>query len=131
MPNKRIWECKIGESLTVPRGADWPMRKAIAAAYRSLTGKEPDFIFSGWGATLTEPERAVVEDREPEPDLEDTPFTFSPDEREELAAIVGDHALRLRVVGDRCSDKDMCGFYDRKAEIAERWAKRLREGDDA
>ena len=41
------------------------MRQAVAEAYRKITGHEPDFIFSGWGAQLTEPERAVVEDRMP------------------------------------------------------------------
>lgn len=63
----KIWYCKIGEceqaDLDKWNGADLPMREAIARAYKEVTGKEPDFIFSGWGAELTEPERAVVEDR--------------------------------------------------------------------
>jgi hypothetical protein len=63
----RIWSCKIGETYSVPHGADLPMRQAVAKAYRELTGEEPDFIFSGWGAELTESERAVVEDRLPDP----------------------------------------------------------------
>lgn len=59
----KSWECKIGE---VPaefliRGADWPMRKAVAIAFEELTGIEPTFIFSGWGAGLTPMERAVVD----------------------------------------------------------------------
>ena len=63
----KIWSCKIGEvdSKDVPNGADFPMRVAIAEAYRNVTGKEPLFIFSGWAGELTETERAVVEDREP------------------------------------------------------------------
>ncbi|MBV2180939.1 MAG: hypothetical protein KUL86_06845 [Castellaniella sp.] len=61
----KIWQCKIGESVSVPNGADAPMREAVARAYKELTGEEPTFIFSGWGAELTEPERAVVEDRLP------------------------------------------------------------------
>lgn len=60
-----IWECKIGEVSRelLPSGADWPMRQAIAEAYCKLTGYKPKFIFSGWGAELTESERDVVENR--------------------------------------------------------------------
>jgi hypothetical protein len=68
----KIWSCKIGECEESDLlrdgkyyGADGPMRKAIAEAYRQVTGKEPNFIFSGWGAQLEEIERAVVEDRLP------------------------------------------------------------------
>lgn len=61
----KIWSCKIGETASIPDGADAPMRQAVVRAYREITGTEPEFIFSGWGAELTEPERAVVEDREP------------------------------------------------------------------
>jgi hypothetical protein len=53
----KIWTCKIGEALPddVPGGADLPMRESVARTYRRLTGREPDFIFSGWGGELTEP----------------------------------------------------------------------------
>jgi hypothetical protein len=65
----KTWSCKIGEIspevLGYLHGADLPMRKAISAAYREITGTDPNFIFSGWGEGLTEPERAVVENREP------------------------------------------------------------------
>jgi hypothetical protein len=60
----QIWSCTIGEVEDVPEGADAPMREAISYAYRKLTGKEPRFIFSGWGAELTEIEREVVEESE-------------------------------------------------------------------
>jgi hypothetical protein len=61
----KIWECKIGESENVKPRSDGPMRQAIAQAYTELTGEHPKFILSGWDATLSEPERAAVEDREP------------------------------------------------------------------
>ena len=66
----KIWHCKIGEATpdAVPQGADNPMRKAVAKAYREITGQDADFIFSGWGGELTEPERAVVENRLPSED---------------------------------------------------------------
>jgi len=59
---KNIWACKIGEidSAKLPKGSDAPMRKAVEEAYWRLTGEYPDFIFSGWGAELTESERAAV-----------------------------------------------------------------------
>lgn len=66
----KIWNCKIGEceELDVPDGSDFPMRQAITRAYKEITGKDPMFIFSGWGGQLTEPERAVVENRVPSSD---------------------------------------------------------------
>ena len=58
------WECKIGvtdeKSAVLAGGADLPMRRAIEAEFARQTGMEPDFIFSGWGAVLTEGEREVV-----------------------------------------------------------------------
>lgn len=59
-----VWQCKIGEcdAGDVPPGGDYPMRRAIEAAYIALTGKAPNFIFSGWGSALTDAERAVVND---------------------------------------------------------------------
>jgi len=66
-PDPATWYCKIGETprSLLPSGSDLPMREAISRAYREITGREPVFLFSGWGAELTEPERAVVEDRPP------------------------------------------------------------------
>ena len=58
----KIWSCKIGEIYELPSGgADAPMREAVRRAYIEITGKEPDFCFSGWGAELTVNEREVVE----------------------------------------------------------------------
>lgn len=68
----KIWYCKIGEAEELPEGDlpgvghDDTMRQAVAAVYESLTGEQPGFIFSGWGAELDESQRAVVEDREPD-----------------------------------------------------------------
>src|ERR1700742_5229475 len=66
-PNCDIWYCKIGHTASElnPRGADSPMRAAVEKAFARVTGKPPDYIFSGWGQTLTESELAVVENREP------------------------------------------------------------------
>ena len=68
----KIWTCKIGEveDDVLPPAADAPMREAVARAYRKITGRADDFIFSGWGGSLTEPERAVVENRMPAPPTE-------------------------------------------------------------
>ena len=62
-----IWECKIGENCEVPAGGDYPMRLAVAEAYAKLTGEQPDFVFSGWGAKLDENQRAVIEKINPIP----------------------------------------------------------------
>lgn len=63
----KIWSCKIGEcdAALLADGADAPMREAVQRAYREVTGLNNAFCFSGWGAELDEPERAVVEKREP------------------------------------------------------------------
>jgi len=62
----KTWTCKIGEHDFDQHGADSPMRDAVTEAYRKVTGQEPVFVFSGWGGELTEIERAVVENREPQ-----------------------------------------------------------------
>jgi hypothetical protein len=64
---EKIWKCKIGGEVVgdLPAGADGPMRRAVQTAFKTLTGVEASFTFSGWGATLTEVERAVHENREP------------------------------------------------------------------
>ena len=58
----KIWSCKIGQvaSDKVPDGGDAPMRQAVEAAYRSLTGEEPEFCITGWGAELDEVEQKVL-----------------------------------------------------------------------
>jgi hypothetical protein len=67
-PEGDIWECKIGATHgPLPLGSDLPMRLAVERAYYELTGHECEFNFSGWGASLTEGELAVVEDRLPDP----------------------------------------------------------------
>ena len=63
---EKIWKCKIGGKVgDMPAGADGPMRRAVQTAFETLTGVEASFTFSGWGATLTEGERAAHENREP------------------------------------------------------------------
>ena len=59
----KIWECKIGEALDaeLPPGADAPLREAVRLAYIQLVGRPPDYLFTGWGSTLTDTERSVVE----------------------------------------------------------------------
>lgn len=61
---KKIWSCKIGECEEgdLPFGSDGPMREAVEEAYKKITGKEPDFLFSGWGGKLDEYERMVVDE---------------------------------------------------------------------
>jgi hypothetical protein len=58
----KIWECKIGGVESVMPGADLHMRHAISAAYRQITGREPHFIFSGWGGQLTDDELDVIDE---------------------------------------------------------------------
>lgn len=59
---KDVWSCKIGfaNGPALPMGSDFPMRRAVADAFERLTGKQPDFIFSGWGAELTEGQQQIV-----------------------------------------------------------------------
>lgn len=58
-----IWECKIGAfSGQLELGSDAPMRKAVCKAYKEITGEEPNFVFSGWGAELTPEEQGVVDE---------------------------------------------------------------------
>ena len=66
LPRESVWTCKIGGPTSgLPSAADGPMRNAIARAYKEVTGVAPQFVFSGWGGSLDECERAVVENRDP------------------------------------------------------------------
>lgn len=75
MATERIWYCKIGGPISDeawrPEGEwhytpnDPALRDAVTMAYKQRFGVEPEFVFSGWGAELTEPERAAAEDRPP------------------------------------------------------------------
>jgi hypothetical protein len=67
MTQLKMWDCQIGEvaRALVPDGADKPMRDAVRAAYKELTGEDDLFIFSGWGSQLSELQRATHENREP------------------------------------------------------------------
>ncbi len=68
---ERIWFCKIGGKIAeLPKGADFPMRQAVQTAFLAVTGVDCEFTFSGWGGTLTEPQRAVVENRLPSAEYE-------------------------------------------------------------
>lgn len=59
-----IWECKIGgpHETDLDDGPDFPMRRAVEAAYHELTGKYPHFIFSGWGGSLSKSEQEVADE---------------------------------------------------------------------
>jgi hypothetical protein len=61
--NKKSWQCWIGE--TGSEISDSAMRDYAADGFKKVTGHNPDFIFSGWGESLPEEHRAVVEDRLP------------------------------------------------------------------
>ena len=62
LPVGAIWSCKIGcmGIINLPSGADWPMRLAVSKAYYDITGKYPDFIFSGWSGVLTSSEEEFL-----------------------------------------------------------------------
>ena len=59
-----IWGCKIGLKkgtvISLPGGSDAPMRQAVEEAFKSITGLDADFCFSGWGEKLTQVEELVV-----------------------------------------------------------------------
>lgn len=67
-----VWTCKIGWAHRdhLPSGSDGPMRAAVARAFKELTGYDDDFIFSGWGGTLTMVETAIVT-KQPDPPVEE------------------------------------------------------------
>lgn len=66
-PERKVWTCKIGAPVeaNIPSGGDGPMRKAVEAAFKELTGVESEFNFTGWGGALDEHEMAVIERRMP------------------------------------------------------------------
>lgn len=67
-PIERIWTCKIGAQLNGRlRVADRPMRLAVQEAFGEMLMTPEEFIVCGWGGSLTEIERASIEDRMPDP----------------------------------------------------------------
>lgn len=58
------WECKVGiapgTKVKLPGGADLPMRDAVETAFKHITGLDPEYCFSGWGAELTEMEKEAL-----------------------------------------------------------------------
>lgn len=62
----KIWYCKIGwtPKACLPDYSDLPMRRAVQAAYKQVTGFDDEFIFSNWDGKLDESELAVVEHRD-------------------------------------------------------------------
>lgn len=60
-PKLKVWECQVGGFIPdLPPGSDGPMRQAISNAYFNLTGQYPEFLFSGWGRTLTDIQRKAA-----------------------------------------------------------------------
>lgn len=75
--HEHIWYCKIGgkipDEVWEPGGHCTPddptLREPVQRAYEERFGVEAEFVFSGWGQQLSEPERAAVENRVPAVDL--------------------------------------------------------------
>lgn len=51
-----VWECAIGgrKPIIIPPGGDLPMRNAVEAAFREVTGQDAEWTYSGWGRKFTE-----------------------------------------------------------------------------
>lgn len=56
MKKETMWMCSVGVVGDMPLvpGSDLPMRQAIERAFKEVTGRDPEFNFSGWGSELTE-----------------------------------------------------------------------------
>lgn len=67
MKRETMWTCEIGiiGDFKLPPGSDTPMREAIAKAFHEVTGREPQFCFSGWGDELEEHKREVLREQGP------------------------------------------------------------------
>lgn len=50
-----FWTCEIGpaDREALPEGCDLPMRQAVRAAFRELTGDDPERLSSGWGRNVS------------------------------------------------------------------------------
>lgn len=56
----RVWQCRIGDDVVLPNGADAPMRAAVRKAFHELTGVQTNNIFSGWGERWAQQEINVM-----------------------------------------------------------------------
>lgn len=64
MKKYRVWECKIviSDPVNLPSGFDAPPRAAAIKAIEDA-GFEIEGCFSGWGGSLSDLERGVLENR--------------------------------------------------------------------
>lgn len=142
--NRGIWTCKIGEvdRAKLPSGSDNYMRDALGDVYESLVGERPTFIFSGWGGELTEPERAVVEDREPAPPMADTLEELMAENAKQKELLheyqeeIADMSFELRALREKAAkldalEADPKSFYAALIRSYESRARALRESHDA
>lgn len=87
-----IWTCTIGrrdlDSASFPPGSDGPMRDAVTWAFRELTGRDDEFIFSGWGQNYLPENRAAVVDGRNGPN--DEHYAAWCEAREIIAHAIGD-----------------------------------------
>lgn len=136
---EKIWTCKIGGKVgDLPAGADWPMRRAVQTAFETLTGVEASFTFSGWGATLTEGERAVHENSPPNWDAMQEAIDAGDGTLHGAIEYWHTEALRLRAELAECRAKHMDDLLvlgetakaerELRAELAE--CKRDMDADD-
>ena len=110
------WTCKIGPTVhaQLPSGADLPMREAVAAAFKAVTGHDCEAIFSGWGGRFREPELAVIEYRLPDPRHPDIV------EADALSALTAERAENERL---RAQVAALVAVVDeiRKADVVLAW----------
>ncbi len=57
----RVWTCKIVSRSPIPNGFDGPPRSAAVQACEDA-GVVVDECFSGWGGSLTDSQREVMEE---------------------------------------------------------------------
>lgn len=60
-----VWSCKVvGDSFKSQlHPMDFPMRNAVTDSFRRATGSSTIEVFSGWGDTISEFGKALIEDR--------------------------------------------------------------------
>lgn len=94
---ERIWTCKVGADLHGGvQVVDGPMREAVTMAFSDLTLAKPTILFSGWGGSLTEGERAAYEDRLPDPER----VELLPSDADSILRLLGENGLECDLPED-------------------------------
>ena len=119
MSEFKVWSCKFGipASIELPNGFDAVPRNAVVKAVSEALGIEEGMeCFSGWGASFTEQEKAIIKD-EPIPATNPTKDERIAELEQQLAKLR--EALQKIADGENNLGWSPCSYIAKQALLEE------------